>query len=102
MPDDLLLDAGAKINETGVVGAVCIMLILALGWLWKTWRQDMAAARAELQAERELHQKTRELWLADVKSYATIGETVREQLRTQVPLLTGAMEMLKELERRER
>lgn len=99
MPEDIVSGAGKSILDVGVIGAVCILLIVALAWVVRTWRLDVAAVRQELQDERKAHLETREAWLEDVKEYAAIGESVRDQMRALITLYNSTMEVIKDSRR---
>lgn len=92
LPDDAILDASKKLIDFGVIGAVCIMLIAALAWLGITYRTDMRRKDEENQRIREAH-------LADVKNYATIGESVRDQIKPALTAFQTAVEILKDRNR---
>jgi len=88
MPDDALLGASQKILDVGVIGAVCILLLLGIAYAVRRYN-----------AEQEAHQKTRDAWLADVKEYANIGESVRNQMQANTSAMQSVLEIVKERNR---
>lgn len=91
MVEELVTGASKEVLDAGVIGAVCLLLIAALIVIIRLWRLDLARWEAKLEAEQQAHQETRLAWLADVKAYATIGESVRDQIK---PLVTTYNTML--------
>lgn len=89
MPDAQLTEATKSILDVGVIGGICILLIAALIIRERMWRADM-------KAEREDHQKTREAHLTDVKHFALIGESVRDQMKTQVQAFQNVIDLFKQ------
>jgi len=85
VPDDAFLGASQKILDVGVIGAVCILLMIALAYIVRRYN-----------AEQEAHQKTRDSWLADVKEYANIGESVRNQMQANTSAMQSVLEIVKE------
>jgi hypothetical protein len=88
MPDAQLTEASKSILDVGVIGAICLLLIAALIIRERMWRADM-------KAERDAHQETREEHLADVKHFAMIGESVRDQMKTQVQAFQNVIDLFK-------
>lgn len=85
--EEVLPGALNKLVETSVLGAVIAILLVAIGVIVRFWRADLKAAAEALEKERDDHKATRAEWLTDVKEYATLGESVREQLKVFVGLL---------------
>lgn len=74
MPDELLVEtARGFLSVDPVLGGIVVLLIGALIWREKKY--------FDLQRELTALQEKR---LDDVKAYAAIGETVREQMRSMV------------------
>lgn len=88
MPDATVTEATKSILDVGVVGAICILLMVVLVWREKIYRSD-------LKDEREAHQETREKHLEDVKHFAMIGESVRDQMKTQVQTFQNVIDLFK-------
>lgn len=77
MPDAIITESAGKLLETGVIGAVCLLLIALLVVREKMWRKD-------LKDERDSHQATRVTHMEDVKKIVVLGENIREVLKSQV------------------
>lgn len=79
MDEKVITDSANRILESGVVGAVCVLLIVALVAVVKMWRSD-------LRNEQIAHQATRDAWRADVKEFADRLEKLGEKV-------TGAVQV---------
>lgn len=88
MPDAIVTEAGKSLLDVGTVGAVCVLLMIVLAARERMWRTDM-------KTERDAHQATRDKYLEDVKQFATIGESVRDQLKTQVAAFQTVIDLMK-------
>ena len=74
MDPDTLLKSTDRILDVGVVGAVCVMLIVVLVVRERWWQ-------AEIRNERAAHDKTREALLGEVRSNADTLALVRTQMQ---------------------
>ncbi len=89
MPDATIVEASKSFLDFGVIGALCIILMGVIVYQARTHK-------AEMTEEREAHQKTRENQLADLRNYATIGESVRDQMKTLTVAFEQAVEIIKD------
>lgn len=86
MPDQLVIETGRELLAIDpALAAFCFFLIVALIWREKRY-YDKQRELTALQEKR----------LEDVKAYAAIGETVREQMRTMVQVVEQTLEFLKD------
>lgn len=67
----------ATISTYGLATLVLAMAA-ALRWMRTEWRRDKDELQAELKAERESHQKTRDAQLADVRAQAVLVDLVAD------------------------
>ena len=72
MPDGIITEAGRSFLDVGITGALCVILAAVIVYLTRTHR-------TELHKEREDHQRTREAQLEDIRAFAKLGESIREQ-----------------------
>lgn len=90
MPDPVVTEAARSfIKADPVLGALCILLIAALVFRERMWRADM-------KTERDAHDITRQKHLADVKDFARIGESMRDQMKTLVTTFENVIDMVKD------
>lgn len=80
MPDGAILEASKTIIDASVIGAVLILSLA--GWAW-TVRQWMKTTR-ELYDEKDAR-------LRDTKEYATLAESVRNTMATNVALIQAML-----------
>lgn len=92
MADVLVTEAGRSIIDVGVVGAVCIMLIAAL-----VWKEHIS--RRDLREEREAHKATLDAYLTSIKQYASIGESIRDQMAASEATMRAVLDLVKERNR---
>lgn len=80
--EDVGVDAVRTIYGGTVTGALCVILIILIIWREvRYWPREIASREAEIDRCHAAHEKTREAFLAEVR---TGGETlvlVKEQLR---------------------
>lgn len=88
-PDTVVTEASRTFLDYGLLGAVTLLLMAVLVWRERTYRAD-------LKEEREAHQKTRDQHLADLKQYATIGESVRDQIKSMRDVVQAAIDILRQ------
>lgn len=88
MPDEVITEAGRRVIDVGVIGAVCVLLIAALSFMIYIYRKDT-------HAEREAHEVTRKEYLNDVKLFAQAGESMRSTAQSMVASNAAVIEILK-------
>lgn len=90
MPDAIVTEASRSlIKADPVLGALCILLIAALVLRERMWRADY-------KAERDAHRETLKKQLEDVKEFARIGESVRDQMKTMVVTFQNVIDLIKD------
>ena len=89
MPEALIGEAGRSILDVGVIGAVCLLLIAAIVW-------HVRISRADLKAEREAHKATLDAYLKSIKEYASIGESIRDQMAASEATMRAVLDVVKE------
>lgn len=93
MPDDIITDAvGQFMAGGGPFAGLCILLMAVLVWRERTYRADLKEWQGKHDTSRGEH-------LADVKAYAEIGESVRDQVKALVVIVQGAVDLMKERQR---
>lgn len=92
MPD-VFLDATKPFIESGVLGALCVLLMLVVVFQYRSYRADIRACE-------DAHQKTRDALLAEIRSSAALGESIRDQQRATETAITAVLDLLKERDRR--
>jgi hypothetical protein len=92
-PDTIVTDAARSFFDVGVVGSLCIILALVI------WYQDKRH-RAELKEEREAHQRTREAQIVEIRQFANLGESIRDQQKATESTIQTFLDFVKERERR--
>lgn len=94
MDPDSLVTSFKTIAETGVIGAVCIVLISVViirERYWQKREERLTASFSQgIREERESHDKTRNAFIEEIRSNADALQLVREQLAKQ----NSAFEML--------
>jgi len=83
MPDEILNFLLSK----GTLGLLCFLLLLALGAVWKTWRDDTKAFNVERSA---LYEQSRHEQQENLKLVMTISDevkTVLNDVKTNLTLL---------------
>lgn len=93
MPDTIVTDAARSFFDVGVVGSLCVILALVI------WYQDKRH-RAELKDEREAHQETREAQIVEIRQFATLGESIRDQQKATEAAIQTVLDLIKERDRR--
>lgn len=93
MPDTIVTEATKSFFDVGVVGSLCVILALVI------WYQDKRH-RAELKDEREAHQQTREAQIVEIRQFATLGESIRDQQKATETAILTVLDLLKERDRR--
>lgn len=84
---DVAVDSLEKILNVGVIGALCIILMVIIVYREKYWQdrektlQEKSAT--EIKDERANHDKTRSMFIEEVRSNAETLMVVREQLKQQ-------------------
>lgn len=93
MPEAAFLDASGKFIDAGILGALVVILMSVIILQYRAHRVDMKEKEAA-------HQKTREAHLADIRAFATIGESIREQQRATEAAITTVLDLVKERDQR--
>ncbi|MFD2235922.1 hypothetical protein [Aureimonas populi] len=93
MPDPLTLEASRQFLDWGPPGALIILLMAVIVFQHRVHRSDV-------KGEQDAHQKTREAHLADIRAFATIGESIREQQRASEAAINRVLDLVSERDRR--
>ena len=101
MLEDITSDSLSKILDVGVVGSVCVLLVLVLIWQQKYWigREEKIATKftEEVRAEREKSDKARDALIAEARTTADLIATFRALITKH----DAAMEQLFRLVRKD-
>ena len=89
MIEDVGAGAAKQIFESGVLGALLILALVAIAVIVKMWRSDIAKLEARLMAAEEAHQRTRESHMADVRNLANVSEALNDMRNDIVRLAVG-------------
>jgi|GEM_PF-6024724 hypothetical protein len=93
MPDPVTAEAARSFLEYGVVGALCLLLMVVIIFQHRTHK-------AELKEERDAHQRTREAQIIEIRQFATLGESIRDQQKALEVTITAVLDLVKERDRR--
>jgi len=103
-PDTIVTDAARSIIDVGVVGSLCIILALVIWWQDKRHRAEIACTRtelkAELKAEQDAHQRTRDAQIAEIRHFTTLGESIRDQQKATETAIERMIDWVKERDRK--
>lgn len=93
MNESIVTGASNAIIETGPMGAVLILVIIAFAWAVHKWREDVKEERAS-------HQATREKHLEDVRLIIPLIESLKTQMASSEKAIEKVLETARERDRR--
>lgn len=99
MPADIVTDASKSILDVGVVGAICLLLMIVLVFRERWWQSREQKVTdtftAELKTERAAHDKTRETLLAEVRSNGEATAEFHTEMRSQREIFNTLIGLVK-------
>lgn len=89
MPDEIATNAATRLMQADpVLGSICVILAIAVGFMFYVYRADIKKERAE-------HEKTRQEHITDVRRLGDLGEKMREQTKELSDVMETALQFMK-------